>query len=474
MCKTISLSGVFLAIAILVFSSHIVAQEQADAPAKISYHKDVRPIFQAHCIGCHQPAKSSGGYDMTDTRKLFVGGQSGLAAIASKDPDNSYLLELIEPVDGKAEMPVNKPPLSDPERKTILTWIEQGAEIDASPRSERTIDAEHPPVYPAPPVVTSLDTSPDGKLVAVSGYHEVLLQRADGSGVEKRLVGLSERIEQVSFSPDGKLLAVAGGSPGRFGEVQIWNVATGKLVQSEMIGADTLYGVSWNKDATMLAFGCPDTNIRAIDPNTGKEVLFNGAHDDWILDTVFSTTGEYLISVSRDRSMKLIEIKTQRFIDNITSITPGALKGGLNAVDRHPSKDELLAAGADGVPKVYRMLRTKKRRIGDDFNLIRAYPALGGRVNDTAFSPDGKYVAAVSSDDGNGQLKTYETDSAKVITDVKIEGCGLYALAFVPGTSHLCVAGFDGKIYIYDYTNGKLITSFVAVPVSDSTNTNEP
>ena len=34
--------------------------------------------------------------------------------------------------------------------------------------------------------------------------------------------------------------------------------------------------------------------------------------------------------------MKLTEVATQRFIDNITSITPGALKGGLAAVAVRP------------------------------------------------------------------------------------------------------------------------------------------
>ncbi len=58
-------------------------------------------------------------------------------------------------------------------------------------------------------------------------------------------------------------------------------------------------------------------------------MLYQGAHSDWVLDTVFSKDGTYLISVSRDRSMKLVEVATQRFVDNITSITPGALKGGL-------------------------------------------------------------------------------------------------------------------------------------------------
>ena len=34
------------------------AQAAAD---KVSYYKQVRPIFQAHCQGCHQPAKAGGG-----------------------------------------------------------------------------------------------------------------------------------------------------------------------------------------------------------------------------------------------------------------------------------------------------------------------------------------------------------------------------------------------------------------------------
>ena len=69
--------------------------------------------------------------------------------------------------------------------------------------------------------------------------------------------------------------------------------------------------------------------------------------------------------------MKLMKVDAQQFIDNITSITPGALKGGLISIDRHPGKDELLIGGADGTPKIYRMFRQKARKIGDDFNRIR-------------------------------------------------------------------------------------------------------
>src|SRR5207244_1228484 len=31
------------------------AKKEAPEPEKVSYYKDVRPIFQLHCQGCHQP-----------------------------------------------------------------------------------------------------------------------------------------------------------------------------------------------------------------------------------------------------------------------------------------------------------------------------------------------------------------------------------------------------------------------------------
>ena len=86
----------------------------------------------------------------------------------------------------------------------MTKWIAQGAKDDTPASHRDIVDAEHPPVYTLPPVITALDYSPDGNLLAVSGYHEVLLHKADGSGLVARLVGLSERIQSLAFSPDGK------------------------------------------------------------------------------------------------------------------------------------------------------------------------------------------------------------------------------------------------------------------------------
>ena len=50
-------------------------KDDDDPNAPVSYFKKVRPIFQAQCQGCHQPAKAQGGYVMTDFAKLLAGGE---------------------------------------------------------------------------------------------------------------------------------------------------------------------------------------------------------------------------------------------------------------------------------------------------------------------------------------------------------------------------------------------------------------
>jgi WD40 repeat protein len=499
-----------------------LAQEAKPKQTKeISYYRDVRPILQLRCQGCHQPAKAEGNYIMTEHRTLLEKGRSGEPGIVPGHPEKSRVMQLIVPQEGKPPaMPRNQDPLTPEQVEIIRQWIAQGARDD-TPASAHTalVDESHPPEYTLPPVITALRFSPDGQFLAVSGYHEILLHRSDGSGLVARLIGQSERIQSLAFSPDGRYLAASGGTPGQFGEVQIWElrpevrdlsawvspltqwtastaalpgpgrvcvasailvglqpppslgqIPTGKLRSYKLrlalpVSYDTVYGVSWSPDGKLLAFGCADNSLRAIDVASGKQVLYQGAHEDWVLDTTFSKDGSHLVSVSRDMSMKLTEVATQRFVDNITSITPGALKGGLTTVSRHPKQDIVLTGGSDGEPKIYQIFRTKARQIGDDFNLIRKFEPLPGRIYAAEFSPDGRQVLVGASAYGTGEVRLYDAESGKLLWRFDQTG-PVYAVSFHPHGNLVAVGGFDGTIRLLDAANGKLIKAFVPVPIT--------
>ncbi|MEO2050079.1 MAG: c-type cytochrome domain-containing protein, partial [Pirellulales bacterium] len=470
--------------------------------AKISYSQQILPILRAECWGCHQPAKASGSYVMSAFDSLLAGGDSETPSIVPGKPDESYLLELITPIDGSAEMPKDKKPLADTQISLIRQWILEGAENDSAVLGRVEYSAENPPQYFAPPVIPSIDFSPDGKLLAVAGFHEVLLHQADGSGLVARLVGMSERIESVRFSPDGTRLAVAGGQPARMGEVQIWDVAKRELTLSYPIGHDTVYGANWSPDGKLVSIGCPDNTLRVIEADGGKQVLFQGSHSDWVFDTVFSLKGDHVISVGRDRTVKLTELTTQRFVDNITTITPGISKGGVGSVDRHPTGDAVVVGGADGVPKIYRVFRESKRVIGDDANLIKKLPTMDGPVFAVAFSPDGTRVAAGGSLNGHGNLSIYavefevklieelkkisekvartrsaeenqilekaRTENIRLLANVTLGQGGVYCVSFSPDGKTLAAAGADGTVRLYHADTGAILKEFNPITISAS------
>jgi len=458
------LLGVILAIVLMLPGlARADESEAASPPAEVSFYRDVRPILQRHCSGCHQPAKAGGKLVLTSYAELAKGGDNGEGFTPGK-PDESLLIEYItgdEPL-----MPLKAEPLKPEQVALISRWISEGAKDDTPQSVSDTISAENPPKYTSPPVISALAYSPDSKWLAVSGFREVLVHKADGSGLAHRLVGRSQRIESLTFSPDGKILAAVGGTPSLFGEVQLWSTEDFTLLRSGTFSTDTLFGGRFSDDGTLFAFGGADNSIRIIQVENAQLLRKLDPHSDWVFGTAFSQDGKHIVTVSRDMAMKLSIVENGQFVDNITSITPGALKGGLIAVRRHPQKDEFLTGGADGEPKLYQMIRTQARRIGDDFNRIRSYPALPGRIFSLDFNDDGSRFVVGSSTGMGGTARIYDTETGKQIHELKGHERGVFAVAYRPDGQQVATGGFDGHIRLFNTLTGELVREFVPVELS--------
>ena len=65
------------------------------------------------------------------------------------------------------------------------------------------------------------------------------------------------------------------------------------------------------------------------------------------------------------------------------------------------------------------MFREKARKIGDDFNLIRKFPAMPGRIFDVQFSNDASRIVAGSSYNGTGHVHVFNTEDGKLVAEMK-------------------------------------------------------
>ncbi len=357
------MAGATWLIALQSFAAQAPKKEEAYDPNKpVSYYKQIRPIFQAQCQGCHQPAKAKGDYVMTEFARLLTGGENGTRH-RSGQAGRQLPRQADHPgCEGEGrDAGEGRAAPRDPDRAH--------QELDRGRRAGR-----HPGQCRAglrhgasaglrlPPVVTSLDYSPDGKLLAVAGFHEVLLHKADGSGIEARLVGLSERIQKRALFARRHKLAVAGGSPGRMGEVQVWDVEKRKLDLSVSITFDTLYGASWSPDGKQVAFGGSDNAVRAIEAATGKQTALQPVRERLGAGHRLEHEGQprRLRGPRHDREADRGRDRSASWTTSPPS-RPARCKGGMHALARHPQRDEILIGGADGVPQIYRMERVTIR-----------------------------------------------------------------------------------------------------------------
>jgi hypothetical protein len=420
----------------------------------VSYYHQVRPIFVANCNACHKPEKLKGDLDMTTVAMLLKGGKHAPDVVPG-DVSKSKLIGRIAGDD--ADMPKDADPLLPDQVSLITRWIQQGS-IDDTPKVGQT--KIEPPVYTVPPVVTALAYSPDGSTLAVTGYHEVLLHKSDGSAIVARLTGEAPRIESVCFSKDGKFLADCGGSPGEFGLVQIWNVADLKLDKAYQISGDSLYGISFAPDEKSIAFGGADKVVHRINIADGKEMLDFKAHSDWVLGTAFTDDGKQLVSAGRDKAMKLIDPDSGRFIDDINNPLEACL-----CIARNPKSAEVLYGGEQGGARLYKISPNLGRTSGrNDTNLIRNFEKQPAPVTAVAISPDGAAAALGTLNDVN----VYNMANGQKLYTLSGEQGPVYSVCYKPDGTQIATAGYDGMIRLYDAKNGAMVKQFMSVPVKKS------
>ncbi len=103
------------------------AENNDATAAKLEFfERQIRPLFEQHCVACHAAeTKPAGGLRVDDRRGLLSGGLSGPAIVPGK-PDESLLLKRVAK-EAKRRMPAEGEPLTDEQIAKLAQWIADGA-----------------------------------------------------------------------------------------------------------------------------------------------------------------------------------------------------------------------------------------------------------------------------------------------------------------------------------------------------------
>jgi WD40 repeat protein len=280
---------------------------------------------------------------------------------------------------------------------------------------------------------------------AGTGHAQVLKPRAT-------LAGHGEDVKCLAFSPDGKALASASRGYDReqalrnprdfvWGEVKVWDVATGKERLGFRGHKDGIEAIAFSPDGRTLATGSSDGSVRLWEAGTGEEVA-SFEHLDQIRNLAFSPDGKTLAAASPGAAW-LWDVAGRKELRSFKRPVQG-----YNPAFSPDGKT--LAASCHQDMDLWDLTTGKERLTLADH---RGYAACA------AFSPDGKAVAVASNrDEGYGKLvaevKVWEAATGKERATFRVQLGGVSGVLFSPDGKALALLGVKG---LYSTSEVKMI-----------------
>jgi WD40 repeat protein len=419
----------------------------AEAPKDPDFAKHIAPIFRKYCSACHNAKEAEGGLVLDDYAKLLQGGKRG-AALVPKSAERSRMILMLTGK-SKPSMPPegNDPPKAE-EIALLRAWIDAGAKGPAGAAADPTVLVTPQVKLLAPPRATIFAAawSGDGKLIALAGYGAVRLIAADSREVVRELPGHRGNVNAVSFSKDSQRLLAASGEPGLFGEVRVWNVADGKLLQTFTGHGDSLYAAVLSPDGKTLATSSYDEKVKLWDAASGKERATLEGHNGAVYDLAFTQDSRLLASASGDRTVKLWDVASARRMD-----TFGESLKEVYTVAFSPDGRQVAAAGVDNRIRVWRL--SDSAREGTN-QIVHSRFGHQGPIIKLVWSPDGR---ALASSDEDRTLKLWDSATLAERHLLPQQSDWTPALAFSPDGKRLLAGRLDGTYAIYDAASGKVV-----------------
>ncbi|MGF1494667.1 MAG: AAA family ATPase [Microcoleaceae cyanobacterium] len=319
--------------------------------------------------------------------------------------------------------------------------------------------------------VTNLSFSPDGKSLASSSYDKSVRLRQVKDIPLKTLKGHRDWVVSVEFDPKGELLVSAD----RAGLVQLRD-RDGKLLQALPAHEGRVSAARLDPKGRYLVTAGFDQQVHLWRPvdltQNGADLQKSGwfrwsqglkrsksnetqfapfslerswrAHDGHILSADVSPDGKWIVTGSKDQTVKLWTPNGE-LIQTLTGH-----QGRINGVRFSPDGRMIASASDDGTIKLWNL----------DGKLLRTIHAHEDTfVQGVSFSPDGRTIASAGYDN---TVKLWNRRTGKRLhTLLKGSSDSIANVTFSPDSQLVASASYDGRVRLWSRRDGALLKTLV-------------
>ena len=371
---------------------------------------------------------------------------------------------------------LNNLPL-DPERSILLALqsISTTRDADGTVLPE-SLEALHRSIVSSPIRMTlsghqtrvlSAAYSPNGEQLATIGDDGTVIIWDALTGIESlRLAGTtipSDLVteQRIAYSPDGKRLAACDGN-----QLKVYDPASGELLRTLSGHEQDVISVTFSTDGKYIATGSSDTTVRIWDARSGNLLHTLEGHSAEVGGLAFSPEGTLLLSSSEDGTLIIWNVETGELLRSVpefavyrVSFSPECVGTPEATVADPPQGVErcgkrVAAATIHGL-QVWNYTPDSAELITfEESQAILTIPDGSYGI----FSPDGKYLAAVSFGISSGNaIKVWDAATGQELLTLIGHTDWIMGLVFSPDGKQLASTSLDGTVRIWSLSPGEEI-----------------